>query len=269
MQPDQILKHHYPSHRRRSKRHVEDKLEALRSDERVEYIVPQHYLKRHKRKDLEELSDKEIEELIESIHDSVNIKSKLANNLYSQYGDDSDEIKQVYKYEKRKENAYSDIYDLSDEKELEKEIEALIDNTDLLELSQQVASNLDKRKKLLEQFLQHENEFKSKSQDFHNLSAANLPKEIDFNDHNYKQQWYLINNGQYKIPLTHDLNVKEAWLKGYTGKNVTIVIIDDGIDHEHPDFVGKYVINYKTWPKINNYFFHTVFYLYIQSILYC
>ena len=34
---------------------------------------------------------------------------------------------------------------------------------------------------------------------------------------------------------------KLAWLKGYTGKNISIVVIDDGIDHEHPDFLGKYV----------------------------
>ena len=40
----------------------------------------------------------------------------------------------------------------------------------------------------------------------------------------------------------HDLNVKEAWLKGYTGKNKTIVIVDDGLDYEHSDFAGKYVI---------------------------
>ena len=65
--------------------------------------------------------------------------------------------------------------------------------------------------------------------------------EIKFNDQNFDQQWYLINDGQLQIPKFHDLNVKEAWIKGYTGKNVSIVIIDDGLDHEHPDFEGKYV----------------------------
>ena len=64
----------------------------------------------------------------------------------------------------------------------------------------------------------------------------------NFNDAEYGKEWYLINNGQLNTPKDHDLNVKEAWLKGYTGKNVTIVIIDDGLDHEHPDLARKYVI---------------------------
>lgn len=73
------------------------------------------------------------------------------------------------------------------------------------------------------------------------VSSLDLPNEIAFNDEKYTQQWYLINEGQLKIPLFHDLNVRHAWLNGYTGKNVTIVILDDGLDYEHPDFEGKYV----------------------------
>ena len=76
---------------------------------------------------------------------------------------------------------------------------------------------------------------------------------LKFNDKEYAKEWYLINNGQLNTPKDHDLNVKEAWIKGFTGKNVTIVIIDDGLDHEHPDFAGKYV----------NYF---IFYFCIHAI---
>lgn len=38
----------------------------------------------------------------------------------------------------------------------------------------------------------------------------------------------------------HDLNVQNAWLMGYTGRNVTITIVDDGVQHDHPDLVENY-----------------------------
>ena len=38
-----------------------------------------------------------------------------------------------------------------------------------------------------------------------------------------------------------DLNVEEAWALGYTGKNVTTAIMDDGIDYTHPDLMHNYV----------------------------
>lgn len=72
------------------------------------------------------------------------------------------------------------------------------------------------------------------------IKLKDLPKEINFNDKDFSKQWYLINQGQLHIPKLHDLNVKNAWVNGYTGKNVSIVVIDDGLDHEHPDFEGKY-----------------------------
>jgi subtilisin family serine protease len=66
---------------------------------------------------------------------------------------------------------------------------------------------------------------------------------INFNDEKFNEEWYLINNGQLNTPPNCDINVKQAWLNGFTGKNITIVIVDDGLDHEHPDFEGKYVNN--------------------------
>jgi proprotein convertase subtilisin/kexin type 2 len=38
------------------------------------------------------------------------------------------------------------------------------------------------------------------------------------------------------------LNVEEAWAMGYTGKNVTTAIMDDGVDYTHPDLMNNFVI---------------------------
>jgi hypothetical protein len=36
------------------------------------------------------------------------------------------------------------------------------------------------------------------------------------------------------------MNVREAWLLGYSGQNVSISILDDGIQRDHPDLVLNY-----------------------------
>ena len=38
-----------------------------------------------------------------------------------------------------------------------------------------------------------------------------------------------------------DMNVIKAWKKGYTGKNIVVSILDDGIERDHPDLVANYV----------------------------
>lgn len=37
------------------------------------------------------------------------------------------------------------------------------------------------------------------------------------------------------------MNVIPAWEKGYTGKNVVVTILDDGIEKNHPDLQENYV----------------------------
>lgn len=37
-----------------------------------------------------------------------------------------------------------------------------------------------------------------------------------------------------------DHNVKEAWQLGYTGKGVVVTILDDGLEHTHPDISPNY-----------------------------
>lgn len=152
--------------RHRVRRHVENKIDLLRQDDRVEFVFPQSYLSRHKR----------------SLPD-----------------DD------IYKYVDR------------------------------------LLGQLDQRKVVAKRKKMMDTEHQGNQSAAHLVKNLSLPDAINFNDQEYKMEWYLINEGQFSTPPQHDMNVKEAWLNGYTGKNVTIVIVDDGLDYEHPDFEGKYV----------------------------
>lgn len=49
------------------------------------------------------------------------------------------------------------------------------------------------------------------------------------------------NEGQLNTPADHDINVIPAWEAGYSGKGVVISIIDDGLDHKHPELTDRYV----------------------------
>jgi proprotein convertase subtilisin/kexin type 2 len=68
-----------------------------------------------------------------------------------------------------------------------------------------------------------------------------LQEQLDFtavqspSDPLYQYQWYLKNNGQSNGKARLDLNVEKAWALGFTGKNVTTAIMDDGVDYMHPD----------------------------------
>uniref|UniRef100_A0A671PV87 Furin-1-like n=1 Tax=Sinocyclocheilus anshuiensis TaxID=1608454 RepID=A0A671PV87_9TELE len=57
---------------------------------------------------------------------------------------------------------------------------------------------------------------------------------IEPTDPKFPQQWYLVceNHG--------DLNVKEAWAQGFTGRGVVVTILDDGIEKDHPDLARNY-----------------------------
>nr|KAG5695279.1 hypothetical protein BaRGS_028214 [Batillaria attramentaria] len=39
-----------------------------------------------------------------------------------------------------------------------------------------------------------------------------------------------------------DMNVKEAWKQGYTGRGVVVTILDDGIEKDHPDLKRNYEV---------------------------
>uniref|UniRef100_A0A914CF84 Uncharacterized protein n=1 Tax=Acrobeloides nanus TaxID=290746 RepID=A0A914CF84_9BILA len=66
-------------------------------------------------------------------------------------------------------------------------------------------------------------------------SGREIPR-LPFQDPLYRDQWYLVGGaiGGY------DMNVREAWLLGYAGRNVSISILDDGIQRDHLDIAANY-----------------------------
>uniref|UniRef100_T1IUB0 P/Homo B domain-containing protein n=1 Tax=Strigamia maritima TaxID=126957 RepID=T1IUB0_STRMM len=66
------------------------------------------------------------------------------------------------------------------------------------------------------------------------------PLQVTFNDPFYKDQWYLHNEGQTGAPPGNDLNVVPVWKAGFTGKGVTLCVLDDGLQHTNPDLHGNY-----------------------------
>jgi subtilisin family serine protease len=52
---------------------------------------------------------------------------------------------------------------------------------------------------------------------------------------------FQLNRGQTGGTFGYDMNVLPVWRKGITGRGVVVTILDDGIDHNHPDLKKNYV----------------------------
>ncbi|XP_025077514.1 furin-like protease kpc-1 isoform X10 [Pomacea canaliculata] len=66
------------------------------------------------------------------------------------------------------------------------------------------------------------------------VAKKRVKREIIFNDPKWPIMWYLNRGGGL------DMNVKQAWQQGYTGKGVVVTILDDGIEKDHPDLKKNY-----------------------------
>ena len=60
------------------------------------------------------------------------------------------------------------------------------------------------------------------------------------NDPSFKDQWYIRNDGQTTGPSGFDSNIEPVWKKGITGKGVVLSVLDDGMDHTHPELKDNY-----------------------------
>uniref|UniRef100_T1JDD6 furin n=1 Tax=Strigamia maritima TaxID=126957 RepID=T1JDD6_STRMM len=67
-------------------------------------------------------------------------------------------------------------------------------------------------------------------------------EEHFFDDPLWPHQWYLKDTRDlrsYELPKL-DLNVKECWKQGFTGKDIVVSIVDDGLEWNHTDIKQNY-----------------------------
>ncbi|XP_045433881.1 proprotein convertase subtilisin/kexin type 7 isoform X2 [Pipistrellus kuhlii] len=61
-------------------------------------------------------------------------------------------------------------------------------------------------------------------------------RSVHFNDPKYPQQWHLNN---WRSP-GRDINVTGVWERNVTGRGVTVVVVDDGVEHTIQDIAPNY-----------------------------
>lgn len=82
-----------------------------------------------------------------------------------------------------------------------------------------------------------------------------------FNDPKWPQMWYIHCNDK-SSPCRSDMNILGAWQRGFTGKNVVVTILDDGIERNHPDLapnydhLASYDVNSNDYDPTPRYDFH-------------
>uniref|UniRef100_UPI003AAD4103 proprotein convertase subtilisin/kexin type 6 n=1 Tax=Centroberyx gerrardi TaxID=166262 RepID=UPI003AAD4103 len=69
--------------------------------------------------------------------------------------------------------------------------------------------------------------------------ARSDPNFIHFNDPKWSNMWY-IHCTDKNNRCRSEMNILAAWQRGYTGKNVVVTILDDGIERNHPDLAQNY-----------------------------
>ncbi|XP_068560404.1 proprotein convertase subtilisin/kexin type 5b isoform X2 [Cebidichthys violaceus] len=70
----------------------------------------------------------------------------------------------------------------------------------------------------------------------HSYPAQN---NIFYNDAKWSSMWYIHCNDDVHN-CQSDMNIMGAWKRGYTGKDVVVTILDDGIERNHPDLFQNY-----------------------------
>ena len=64
--------------------------------------------------------------------------------------------------------------------------------------------------------------------------------KTQWNDPRWPNMWFLNRGNDNVTGFGLDMNVEEAWELGASGKGVVVSILDDGVEHSHPDLKENY-----------------------------
>ncbi len=62
----------------------------------------------------------------------------------------------------------------------------------------------------------------------------------------------------YEMSVSGPAKAEVAWERGFTGKGVTVAVLDDGVDFAHPDLMGTQKIYSSTWATAYNGYVMTI-----------
>ncbi len=74
---------------------------------------------------------------------------------------------------------------------------------------------------------------------FYPLTRAPAATRAIPDDPLFPDQWHLLNTGQTGGTVGEDVRVTSVW-DSYRGRGVNIAIVDDGLEHRHPDLAPQY-----------------------------
>jgi len=81
---------------------------------------------------------------------------------------------------------------------------------------------------------------KGEIESFSPLIEKTFSPRFEPNDPYFDDQWHLNNSGQTNGEVGEDANVMGVW-DSFNGSGVVISVIDDGVEHSHPDLSDNYV----------------------------
>lgn len=148
----------------------------------------------------------------------------------------------VYRFTHVKKDAKKTTSDSSEHTVVDEEEQKVVSKRDHIEAIRLLAADGKVRWYNRERILQREKRVPI-DKDYYKEKAKRYSEEDDaiaWNDPSYKYQWYIKNTGQTAGPAAFDSNIEPVWKRGITGKGVVLSVLDDGMDHTHPELKDNY-----------------------------